>query len=222
MENTYIRPLTPEIATDYLKFKAKEQPKISKKNTLGEDPKRFLSYREELIPRYFSAEGFCQMINDLRRKIWENKKKEILVDKKSTAFEDALAEVVLSKTKNIGVDIGIIKSLIGVLLHVFKDVKYKEYINQAEAEILDILSIDKEKEFTSIQKYEKEEGFSEIINNLKNMYFFDQELGGETNSSENMEFFDQAWKIFETEEIRAMPEAEKNKLYTYLYEKYAK
>lgn len=222
MDTSNIRPLTPEIAKEYLKFKAQETPKIAKKNTVAEDPTRFLSYREELVPRYFSAEWFCAMINELRRKIWKNKETEKWWGGKSTAFQDALYEVVLSKTKNTWADISIIKSLIGILLHVFRDVKYEEYIKQSEAEILDILSVDGEKKFTSLLENQKEEEFSEIIDRLKDMYFFDQELGSQTNSSENAEFFDQAWKIFETEEIRAMPQEERNKLYTYLYEKYGK
>lgn len=108
------------------------------------------------------------------------------------------------------------------MLHVFRDVKYQEYIKQSEAEILDILSADTQKEFTSTQENHKEEEFGEIIDNLKEMYFFDQELGGETNSSENGDFFDQAWKVFETEEIKSMPQEERNNLRAYLYEKYGK
>lgn len=56
MDTSNIRAITPDIAKEYLKFKAQETPKIVKKNTAAEDPKRFLSYREELIPSYFSEE----------------------------------------------------------------------------------------------------------------------------------------------------------------------
>lgn len=212
MDTPDIKPLTPQIAKDYLKFKAQETPKIVKKNTVAEDPKRFLSYREELVPRYFTEEWFCKMINDLRRKIWKNKEREKkLWVAKSTAFQDALYEVVLSKTQNTWDDIGSIKSLIGILLHVFRDVKYKEHIEQSEAEILD-----------NFITNPKEDQFEVIFQDLKDMYFFDQELGGETNSSENGDFFDQAWKVFETQEIKSMPQEERNKLHAYLYERYGK
>lgn len=56
MDKPTVTLLTPEIAREYLAFKAKETKKMSKKNTLAKDPKRFLSYREELVPRYFSAQ----------------------------------------------------------------------------------------------------------------------------------------------------------------------
>lgn len=117
---------------------------------------------------------------------------------------------------------GILKSLIGVLLHVFKDLKYQEYINQTEAEMRDVLSLDREKDFTSIREKQKGEEFAEILEELKDSYFFDQGLGNQTSSSENQEFFDQAWRVFKTEEIDAMPAGERNKLYRYLYEKYVK
>jgi hypothetical protein len=108
-------------------------------------------------------------------------------------------------------NIGHVKSLVGTLLHVFKNSKYQEYLNQWEAEIIDNFVINP-----------KEDQFGIIFESLKESYFFDQEIGSQTNSSENEEFFDQAWRVFETEEIRSMPEEERKKLYRYLFEKYVK
>jgi len=76
MDKIDIQQLTPSIAADYINFKSKEEPKIPQKNQPVEDPKRFLTYRNELIPDYFSAKDFCNMINDFRKKNWEYKEKE--------------------------------------------------------------------------------------------------------------------------------------------------
>lgn len=64
MEEGKNQPLTPEKAIDYLQFK------------LVQEHKDFLSYRGELVPYPFSAEEFCGMINDFRRKIRKYNKKE--------------------------------------------------------------------------------------------------------------------------------------------------
>lgn len=50
MEKPYIKPITKKIAEDYLIFKSKESVNKSGDST------RFLSYRNELIPAYFTAE----------------------------------------------------------------------------------------------------------------------------------------------------------------------
>lgn len=210
MGKTEIRALTPNVATDYLSFKANEHPKKSK-NKATDAPKRFLSYWNELVPDYFSPEWFCMMVNDLRRKNWEYKKTEIGSKNKSMAFHNALNNVVLPRIKNTWADFGIIKSLIGALLHVFKDSKYQEYLNQEEAEIVD-----------NLETNPKEDEFGMIFQSLKDTYFFDQGIGNQTNSSENEEFFDQAWRVFETTEIKNMWEEERRKLHTYLHEKYSK
>lgn len=125
-----IQPLTPKIAIDYLNFKLKEK-------------KDFLSYRDELVPAYFSAQWFCQMLNELRTKIREYKKKspEAKQDEgnqEKSAFDRALTDVVLSKIRNPRVNTSRIKSLIGVLLHVFRDTKYRTYVNQTERNIVTV------------------------------------------------------------------------------------
>ena len=99
----------------------------------------------------------------------------------------------------------------GILLHVFKDSKYEEYLKQSKAQIHD-----------NLWTNSKEEVFWTIFQSLKDSYFFDQEIGNETNLSENIRYFDQAWKVFEKEEISDLPEAEKLKLYRHLFEKYVK
>lgn len=193
--------LTVKIARDYLNFISNEPPKTSKKNKKTEDPKRFLLYRKELVQNYFSPEEICSMVDDVREKI-----------RQSTSFYYAVREVVLPKIRTKRwVDIGKIISLISVLLHVFKDSAYKEYIEQSEAEIV-----------TNLRTNEKEEEFVILLESLKNNYFFDQEIGNEMNSSENERYFEQAWGVFEKKETQDMPEEEKRKLYEYLYEKYAK
>lgn len=143
-----IEPLTPKIAIDYLNFKLKEK-------------KDFLSYRDELVPAYFSAQWFCQMINELRTKIREYKKnppenRENEKKWEKNPFNHALTEVVISKIRNQRINISTIKSLIGVLLHVFRDAKYRTYVNQTEKNISEnFKKSPKEQEREDLQYIEK-------------------------------------------------------------------
>ncbi|MFA6256291.1 MAG: hypothetical protein WC606_03835 [Candidatus Absconditabacterales bacterium] len=204
-----IKPLTPKIAIDYLNFKLKE------------GKKEFLSYRDELVPYYFSAEVFCRMINDFRKTIREYKKEEKEfseknndlndTEKKEIPFHRALKNIVFSRIKNPNIDTKIVTSLVGVLLNTFKDNKYKEYVKQSENSLIE-----------EIKRNGKEDIFVSILEDLKKTYFFDQDIAEQINSSDNISFFDQAWNIFESQDIKDMPKEEKNKLYGYLCERYKK
>ena len=203
IEETNIKPLTPKVAVEYLQFK------------LSTENKDYLSYRNKLIPDYFSANEFCSMFNNLRKTMWKYNQ-EMIGEKdshkeKESAFQYAMQTIIAPRMRNPSFQFGITKSLVGVLLNVFRDSTYQEYLNQVEARISDIL-----------ERNIKDEQFSMIFQGLKDTYFFNQWLWNQTSDSEDREFFDQAWNVFESQEIKEMPEPEKNKLYRYLYEKYVK
>lgn len=221
MDKPNIRPITPEIVQNYLEFKK------------FQEHKNFLSYRDDHLSHFFSQEEFCHMINSLRKKMWEYREEKKTSDEKikqnewqkkdewdkkkspnkeqECYFDRAVKEIIVPKIKNIPIDFSIIKKLVGVLLHVFKDSNYQEYLNQAKAKIYNNLSTNT-----------KEDEFYTIFQSLKESYFFDQEIGNETSGSENERFFEQAWQKFETEEMKNISPVEKSKLYKYLFQKYVR
>ncbi len=213
------KPLTPTRAEEYLKNKS-----------------QYSIIRNTLIPRYFLAETFCDIINSIRfkrietderikqeiailelnpnRSPQENFKLKTLKEQKKTIYSDTMKELfdkrILLKIKNTGVSYKETLQLMGSLSNISKTPKEK--IQEFTISVNQNLH----KNLSKLETYEDE--ISAIKNDLQNQYFHSKGLGNAISESEAKGFGEQALYVFKQqhkEEIKAK-KIDINKLNTYL------
>jgi len=219
------KPLTPTRALEYLQKKP-----------------NYLAVWKTIIPNYFDAKTFCDIVNKIRIKrieVSEKNKNDIasletkknndkltpqenirlktLKEQKKTIFPDTLKEIfntdILPRIKNTDISYREVNQLIGSLLNISK--LPKEQIQDVTEWVNDELHED----LSRLEDYESD--ILVIMDDLIHQFFTNKGIGNSINDGEKKDFGQQALRIFLSshKEDIATWKIDITKLNTYLHTK---